>query len=118
MAGDKEEKIYVGKGKAFGRFNQLSFSVSVDAIQPYVFEIMGKKYIKLVIGEMRQPDDRGKTHTVWVDTWKPDPNKAQDKPRDTAPYSERFRKPAKKVVQEEVPPPIDEEGIDPNDIPF
>ena len=32
----------------------------------------GKRYVNLKITEMRQPDDRGNTHTVLVDTWKPD----------------------------------------------
>ena len=72
-----EEKIYVGKGKSVGHYGNISFSVDLDAITPHAFEYNGKRYVKLILSQMRQADQYGKTHTVSVDTWKPDQNAPQ-----------------------------------------
>ena len=67
-----EPKIYVGKGKA-GKYGvKISVCLS-DLPKEHINEYKGKKYINLEITEMKRPDDYGKTHTVTVDTWKPEP---------------------------------------------
>ena len=33
-----------------------------------------KSFISLKVCKRRQPDDKGNTHYIEVDTWKPDPN--------------------------------------------
>ncbi|OGZ04953.1 MAG: hypothetical protein A2845_04435 [Candidatus Lloydbacteria bacterium RIFCSPHIGHO2_01_FULL_49_22] len=100
------EKIYVGKGKVVGQYGNISFSVELDALQPHAFEYNGKRYVKLIMSQMRQPDQYGKTHTVQIDTWKPDQNAA--KPEATARAS---------TSQPVVEYPTDED-INPADIPF
>ena len=65
------EVIYVGKGKR-SKFG-YRFSVCLSDIPAeHINEFNGKKYINLELKEMRQPDKFGKTHTVTVDTWKPE----------------------------------------------
>ena len=79
------EKIYVGKGKEsqYG----VRIDICLDAIYDYAKEKIekatnGKKYIKLNVNPMRQQDDRGNTHSVSIDTWKPE--KKAEKPADAA----------------------------------
>ena len=64
-----ETPIYVGKGKAtkYG----VRFSVCITDAEAHIFEYNGKKYLKLEVNEMKQPDKYGKTHTVKVDTYNP-----------------------------------------------
>jgi hypothetical protein len=68
-------KIYCGKGKEingkFGAFYKIN--ICMDEIPAeHVFKAKnGKKYVTLNMNMMRQEDDRGNTHTIVVDTWKP-----------------------------------------------
>lgn len=71
------QKTYVGKGKVVGNFGAIAFSVCIDTIMPHVFEHQGKKYVKLQVSKMQSTDEHGKTHTVYVDDFKPDPTKAR-----------------------------------------
>lgn len=68
-----EEKIYVGKGKKSDRFEQININICLDDIpNEHIYVSQGgKRFIRLKVGEMRNPDDKGNTHTVTVDTWKP-----------------------------------------------
>lgn len=76
-----EQKIYVGKGKKQGQFNQLRLNICLSDIpKEHMTEFKGKKYVNLDISEMRNADDKGNTHTVTVNTWKPE-QKQQSKPQ-------------------------------------
>ena len=77
-------KIYCGKGKEidgkFGRF--MSINICLDDIPAeHVFKATnGKRYVGLSVSEMRNPDEKGKTHTVTVDTRKSDISKPNTPP--------------------------------------
>lgn len=60
------QKQYVGNGKAFGDYGCIKFGLKVSDLIPN-----DKGYVNLVIGPKREPDQWGKTHSVWVDDWKP-----------------------------------------------
>lgn len=90
MAQDqRQEKIYCGK--AVERTSQWGpfFSVNLcltEIPEEHVRTLdNGKRYVNLRITEMRQPDDRGNTHTVLVDTWKPDGQRQSYQPRNEQP---------------------------------
>jgi hypothetical protein len=68
------EKIYCGKGKASKYGIKLSINLT-DLPREHMNEFNGKMYINIEVTEMREPDKYGKTHTVTVDTWKPDNTK-------------------------------------------
>lgn len=72
------EAIYVGKGKQSKYGYRFSVCLS-DIPAEHMNEFNGKKYINLELKEMRQPDKYGKTHTVTVDTWKPE-KRAEQQP--------------------------------------
>ncbi len=75
MSHQNSERIYVGRGKRFGIFGQISFTINLETVSCHAFEYEGKTYVKLILSEMRQPDKFGKTHSVQVDTWKPNTTK-------------------------------------------
>lgn len=71
------EKIYCGNGKAFGNYGQIGVSVCLtDLPKKHITEYNGKKYIKLKISPRKEVDKYGNTHSVEVDTWKPEPKPA------------------------------------------
>lgn len=74
MAEDK--RIYLGHGRKHPKYDITNFSICVSEIpKEWIFEYKGKKYLKLVMGAKKTPDQYGKTHSVWLDTFKPDPEK-------------------------------------------
>jgi len=80
-----DAKTYVGKGKKIGQFGMIKISFKSADMKPN-----GKGWCNLVVGEMRQPDQYGNTHTVWLDTWRPNQGQNQSVPNNG---------------QEDVPPP-------------
>ena len=76
----KSEKIYVGNGteKFDGGIVQFSLNLTKlgkDAGE-HMFDYNGDKFIKLKVVKKREADEYGKTHYVEVDTFKPEPKKA------------------------------------------
>jgi hypothetical protein len=68
----ENQRKYLGKGKStHPDFTNVSICLS-DVDPSDVFEFKGKKYIKLTVAKMKQPDSYGKTHTVFVDDFKPE----------------------------------------------
>jgi len=68
-----QDKIYVGNGKENEQYGFVNFSVCLtDLPQEHVTEFKGKKYINLTVSKKRETDQYGKTHTVTVNTWKPE----------------------------------------------
>ena len=65
------DKIYVGSGKSSNYGVNISVCLT-DLPKEHIFEYNGKKYIKLTVNEKREVDQYGKTHSVSVNTWKPD----------------------------------------------
>lgn len=70
------DKNYVGSGKQIGNYDMINISVCLsDLPKDDMFEYNGKKYIKLTVGKKRKADKYGKTHSVWVNDYKPDEKK-------------------------------------------
>lgn len=77
------EKVYVGKGKVVGKFNQLKLGIRVDDLVKNANE---KGYVNILVGEMREADKYGNTHTVWIDDWKPDTKKEDVPSEESLPF--------------------------------
>jgi len=72
-----EEKIYVGSGKSKFDGNLVSCSLCLtDLPVEHIYEYNNKKYIKLNVQKKKEEDQYGKSHSVSVDTWKPEATKA------------------------------------------
>lgn len=89
----------------------------------------GKRYLKVCIGEMRQPDNWGNTHTIWADKRQGEPivyvGKArivepgqgqQSQPAQPQPQQQPiYPQPAQQAVQRTVEHIVNDY---PNDLPF
>lgn len=76
------ENIYCGKGK-IGKFEIINVNLCLSDIpKELMSEYKEKKYIRLKVQPMKKEDDRGNTHTIIVDTWKPEPKAKQEKKED------------------------------------
>lgn len=67
------DKIYVGNGRnintQYGDLLKLSFTAEdVQKLQ----DNLDNGWINLVVKERREPSEKGTTHYMEVDTWKPD----------------------------------------------
>ena len=76
------EKIYIGRGKKVGQYGTIAVSICIDDIpnEHITKANNGKRYLNLNIAEKREVDQYGYTHSVAVDTWKPEA-KAQPAPQ-------------------------------------
>ncbi len=67
--------IYCGKGREMGGRYGTFFNISLvlDDIPEEMTWVGGdgKRRVSLTMSELRHPDDRGNTHTIKVDGWKP-----------------------------------------------
>jgi hypothetical protein len=74
------DKIFVGSGKGKFENNLVEITVCLtDLPKEFIFEYKDKKYIKLKVQKKKETDKFGKTHSVEVDTFKPnqEPKKAE-----------------------------------------
>jgi len=82
------DKIYCGSG--IGKFDDRLIEISInltDLPKEYIFEYEGKKYIKLKVQKkISEMIKYGKTHSVEVNTWKPDNNRANEPETDALPF--------------------------------
>jgi hypothetical protein len=68
-----EQKIYCGSG--IGKFDNKLIEITVcltDLPKEHIFEYEKKKYIKLKVQQKKEADKFNKTHSVEVNTWKPE----------------------------------------------
>ena len=73
MSKSKEnERIFVGKGVKPANYDLVNISISESKLGSHWFEYNGDRYIKLTVGALRQPDQYGKTHSVWINDYKPE----------------------------------------------
>lgn len=66
------EKKYVGSGKKVGNYDLINFTISEEKTKGAWIEYKGKRYLKLTIGNKKEADQYGKTHSVWLDEYVPE----------------------------------------------
>lgn len=112
------EKIYVGNGKEHvfqDGGKQIKIRLCLDGLkelhEKYGFTSdAGKHFLTIIVNERREKDTYGNTHSVTVDTWKPDSARSGN---NTNKDSERSNNSAPQENQApETPPDF------PDDIPF
>lgn len=72
-----KDRKYVGNGKKVGNYDMINISVKKSKLEGHWFEYKGEHYVKLTIGSLKSPDEYGKTHSIWINDYKPDPAKAK-----------------------------------------
>jgi len=70
------DKIYCGKGRAFGNYGQVGLSICIDDIPTEYIDTgkNGKRYVRVNVSAKKEKDKYGYTHAVTVDTWRPSQN--------------------------------------------
>jgi len=71
------EKIYIGKGKTTP-VNSVQCTITKENFDKYAHEYDGKLMLTFEVTEMRQPDQYGKTHTVYVNNRISEPASRQE----------------------------------------
>lgn len=66
------EKKYVGSGKKAQNYDLVNITIAEDKVKDHWFEYNGKKYLKLTVAARKETDQYGKTHTVFIDEYKPE----------------------------------------------
>jgi hypothetical protein len=81
------DKIYCGSGKRVGNYGTIAVSICLDDIPSEYKQKSknGKTYVNIRVDEKREVDQYGKSHTVTVDTWKPDGQRQAQAPVRQAP---------------------------------
>jgi hypothetical protein len=72
-----EKKIYLANLKSFGNYGSIKGRLYLPKTQGYwETDDKGVKYLPIIINVNKGPDKYGNTHSVILDTWKPDASKA------------------------------------------
>ena len=68
-----DEKIYCGSGKKSQQYDIINLNICVSDIPKEHIQDggNGKKYVRLNVSAKREADKYGNTHSISVDTWKP-----------------------------------------------
>ena len=66
-----QNAIYVGSGKKPQNLDLINISIAESKVRDYWTEYNGERYLKLTVSPRKEQDKYGKTHSVKIDTWKP-----------------------------------------------
>lgn len=68
------DQIFIGSGVSKFEDNLIECSICVSDIpREWITEYNGKKYLRIKVQRKREPDQYGKTHSVAINTFKPEP---------------------------------------------
>lgn len=74
------DNIFIGSGQEKFGGNLVEGSICLSDIpKEHITEYKGKKYLKIKVQRKREPDQYGKTHSISVNTFKPE-QKSNDLP--------------------------------------
>lgn len=62
---EKFKKVYLGKGKKVTNLKIIKVTVKLDDIKAIAYEYEGTDYVSFEIAEMINPDQYGRTHSVY-----------------------------------------------------
>jgi hypothetical protein len=71
MSEVSKEKKYVGNGTQSGEF-YVNMSLKKSQLDPHFYEYNGEQYIRLTLGKLKEENQWGKTHSVWVNDYQKD----------------------------------------------
>jgi len=67
----KEKTIYCGSGKKQND-NWIKATIKAEALEKYIQEFKGHKFLKININIKDQADEYGKDVSISIDNWKPE----------------------------------------------
>ena len=75
---EQKPRQYVGNGKQAGEY-YVNFSLKESALKPHFYEYNGERYVRLTIGQNKEVNQYGNTHSIWINDYQPDNNKSETK---------------------------------------
>jgi hypothetical protein len=78
-----KKRIYLGNAKKNDEYDLINGSICLSDIpKEFINEYQGKKYLPITIGSKKEIDQYGKTHSIWINEYKPD---QEEQPKRQAP---------------------------------
>lgn len=74
------DKKYVGTGRQVNGLDIVNISIAESKVKDYWSEYNGERYLRLGVSKKREADQYGKTHSVYIDEWKPKTDGGNSKP--------------------------------------
>tara|TARA_R110001606_G_scaffold367818_1_gene523485 strand:- start:964 stop:1230 length:267 start_codon:yes stop_codon:yes gene_type:complete len=65
---EQKPRNYVGNGKQAGEY-YVNISLKKSQLEPHYYEYNGEQYVRLTIGKLKEENQWGKTHSVWVNDY-------------------------------------------------
>ncbi len=65
-------KKYIGKGKQVENRDIVEVSLNLAELHDHTFQYEGEIYVRFNVAKLKEPDQYGKTHTVYVSFKEPD----------------------------------------------
>ena len=77
---DQKPRNYVGNGTQSGEY-YVNLSLKKSQLDPHFYEYNGEQYVRLTVGKLREANEWGKTHSVWVNDYDPNKSNEGDSPK-------------------------------------
>lgn len=71
MSEIKKPRNYVGNGKQAGEY-YINLSLKESALKPHFYEYKGERYVRVTVGQNKEVNEYGQTHSVWINDYNPD----------------------------------------------
>jgi hypothetical protein len=65
-------KKYIGKGKQVENMDIVEVSLNLAELHDHTFQFEGETYVKFNVAKLKEPDQYGKTHTVYLSVKEPE----------------------------------------------
>ena len=65
-------KKYIGKGKQVENMDIVEVSLKLEELHDHTFQYEGETYVKFSVAKLKEPDQYGKTHTVYLSIKEPE----------------------------------------------
>jgi len=65
---DQKPRNFVGNGTQTHP-KLINISLKKSQLDPHFYEYNGEQYVRLTVGELREKNEWGKTHSVWINDY-------------------------------------------------
>lgn len=73
----QKPRNYVGNGTQSGEY-YINISLKKSQLEPHFYEYNGEQYVRLTVGKLREANEWGKTHSVWVNDYQANKDQQDD----------------------------------------
>jgi len=74
---DQKPRNFVGNGTQSGEY-YINISLKESALKPHFYDYNGERYVRLTVGKLREANEWGKTHSVWVNDYQANKEQQQE----------------------------------------